>query len=138
MKFLVCFDNNEHSEHIVKEAQKHAKIWNAELEIARVLMRETPYEHSKLLEIEAQLETDTRKLFEDVDIPYQVKLVVDNVQIGEVITDMAKREKVDLIFLGLKKLSKVGKFLFGSNAQYIILRAPCPVVSVTRLAIDKA
>jgi nucleotide-binding universal stress UspA family protein len=64
--------------------------------------------------------------------------VVDNVQIGEVITDMAKREKVDLIFLGLKKLSKVGKFLFGSNAQYIILRAPCPVVSVTRLAIDKA
>jgi nucleotide-binding universal stress UspA family protein len=37
---------------------------------------------------------------------------------------------VDEIIIGIEKRSKVGKLLFGSNAQYIILEAPCPVVSV--------
>jgi nucleotide-binding universal stress UspA family protein len=40
--------------------------------------------------------------------------------------------KIDLIFLGIVKKSKVGKLLFGSTAQYVILHAPCPVVTVQK------
>lgn len=41
-----------------------------------------------------------------------------------------KENEIDEIVIGVKRRSKVGKLLFGSNAQYIILQAHCPVVTV--------
>jgi nucleotide-binding universal stress UspA family protein len=32
--------------------------------------------------------------------------------------------------VGVKRRSKVGKILMGSTAQFVVLQAPCPVVSV--------
>ena len=49
---------------------------------------------------------------------------------GEDIVEFANDHKVDEIIIGIEKKSKVGKLLFGSNAQYIILESNCPVVSV--------
>jgi nucleotide-binding universal stress UspA family protein len=37
---------------------------------------------------------------------------------------------VDAIIIGVKRRSKVGKLLFGSNAQYVIIKADCPVTTV--------
>ena len=34
------------------------------------------------------------------------------------------------IIVGIVQKSKVGKLLFGSTAQYVILNASCPVVTV--------
>jgi nucleotide-binding universal stress UspA family protein len=34
------------------------------------------------------------------------------------------------VIIGIVKKSKVGKILFGSTAQYLILNAPCPVLTV--------
>ena len=82
------------------------------------------------MEMEEQLEREIQSLFEDVDIPYKVQLRVDDAERGEKIVQIAERSEVDLIFISIKKHSKVGKLLFGSTAQYVILNAPCPVVSI--------
>ena len=42
----------------------------------------------------------------------------------------AEENQVEEIVIGVKRRSKVGKMVFGSTAQYVILNAPCPVVSV--------
>jgi len=136
MKFMVCYDESDLSRRVVKEAQKHAKIWNAELIVVRAIMREEPIKHEKLIEMEEQLNSEIRNLFIDVDTPYTVQIEVDDMDEGQRIIKVAERKKVDMIFLGPKKRSKVGKLLFGSNAQYIVLHAPCPVVTITRLAVD--
>jgi nucleotide-binding universal stress UspA family protein len=39
-------------------------------------------------------------------------------------------KKVDEIYVGARKRSKAGKFLLGSTTQYVVLHAPCPVVTV--------
>jgi nucleotide-binding universal stress UspA family protein len=43
---------------------------------------------------------------------------------------IADEKKADEIIIGIQRKSKVGKLLFGSTAQYIIMNAPCPVVTV--------
>jgi nucleotide-binding universal stress UspA family protein len=49
---------------------------------------------------------------------------------GEQLVQFAQDEKVSQIYIGIIKKSKVDKLIFGSTAQYIILHAPCPVVTV--------
>ena len=49
---------------------------------------------------------------------------------GEDIVGFAKDNGADEIIIGVKSRSKVGKLLFGSTAQAVILQAHCPVVTV--------
>ena len=41
-----------------------------------------------------------------------------------------QENEIDLIIIAIRKRSKIGKLVFGSTAQYVILKAPCPVLSV--------
>ena len=132
MKFLVCYDNSGLSQDVVREAQKHARVWNAELRIVKAVKREDPIRHARLLEMEEQLESEIQQLFVGLDIPYNVQLLIDDIDIGKKIVDLADAKRVDLIFLGIKKHSKVGKLLFGSTAQHIILHSYCPVVTMNQ------
>jgi nucleotide-binding universal stress UspA family protein len=42
----------------------------------------------------------------------------------------AREIQADLVVIGVKKRSRVNKLMFGSNAQFVILEAACPVLSV--------
>jgi nucleotide-binding universal stress UspA family protein len=69
-------------------------------------------------------------MFDEDGIQCETKLLVRGMTPGEDIVDYAKEKAIDEIIIGIKRRSKVGKLLFGSNAQYIIIKAPCPVVTV--------
>jgi nucleotide-binding universal stress UspA family protein len=57
-------------------------------------------------------------------------VVVGRLSAGEDIVQFAEQNSIDLIVIGVRRRSKVGKLLFGSNAQLVILTAPCPVLTV--------
>ena len=42
----------------------------------------------------------------------------------------ASAEEADLIVIGVRRRSSLGKLILGSNAQAIIMEAPCPVVTI--------
>jgi nucleotide-binding universal stress UspA family protein len=130
MKFMVCYENSVESKDLVEEAQRHAARWGAEIKVVTVLTRVEPIKHEKLAKMEDKLEQEIQALFAGVEVPYTVQLYVDDVEAGEKIVTIAERNRVDLIFLGIRKRSRVGKLLFGSNAQHVILNAPCPVISL--------
>ena len=71
-----------------------------------------------------------KKMFDDDGIPCETKLLVRGMTPGEDLVDYAKEKGIDEIIIGIKRRSKVGKLLFGSNAQYVIIKAHCPVVTV--------
>ncbi len=130
MKFLVCYDETNEAKKVLKVAQEHAIIWKAELEVVNTITRVEPLKHSKVKKMEEKMEADVKGILAEDDPPYEVQLLLTDLTSGEQLVKFAEDQKIDQIFLGIVKKSKVGKLLFGSTAQYVILHAPCPVVTV--------
>ncbi len=132
MKFLVCYDETNEAKEALKVAQEHARVWNAKLEVVNAVIRIEPLKHSKVQKMEENLAGQVKEILGGDDPPYEVQLLLTDLTSGEQLVKFAEDLKIDLIFLGIVKKSKVGKLLFGSTAQYVILHAPCPVVTVQK------
>ena len=130
MKFMVCYDGSKEAKKALELAREHAKVWGASLEVVNSIMREISLKRSFIEKKEQSLENEINELLGGSDIPYKVELLIDTLQPEEQMVQFAKKERIDQIFVGIEKKSKVGKLVFGSTAQYMILEAPCPVVSV--------
>ena len=70
-----------------------------------------------------------RELQQD-EIVCETTLSVRGLESGEDLVAFARENDVDEIIIGVRRRSKVGKLVFGSTAQYVILEAPCTVVAV--------
>lgn len=132
MKFLVCYEGTNEAKEALKVAQEHAGIWNAKLEVVNAVIRIEPLKHSKVKQLEENMEREVKEILGGYEPPFEVQLLLTDLTSGEQLVKYAEDQKTDLIFLGIVKKSKVGKLLFGSTAQYIILHAPCPVVTVKK------
>ncbi len=73
---------------------------------------------------------EIKKSFDKDKIPCNTHVSVRSLEPGEDIVTYAEENKIDEIIIGIQKTSKVGKLLFGSTAQYVILNAKCPVLTV--------
>lgn len=49
---------------------------------------------------------------------------------SEDLVALAAEREAELIIIGLRHRTRTGKFLLGSNAQNVLLDAPCPVLAV--------
>jgi nucleotide-binding universal stress UspA family protein len=49
---------------------------------------------------------------------------------AEDIVAVATEQQADLVVIGIRRRSPVGKLVLGSNAQDVLLQAPCPVLAV--------
>lgn len=65
---------------------------------------------------------------EGIDTHVHVPVGVDTP--AEAILRVAEEQDADLIVIGMRRRSRVGKLVLGSNAQDILLRAEAPVLSV--------
>jgi nucleotide-binding universal stress UspA family protein len=129
MKILVGYDGSNVSKEAVSLAEQHADKFKAEVIIAHS-MAGGPEVPRKDFEIaENNLEYEKNRLL-DKNHPCESVLSVRGLEAGEDLVLLAEENKVEEIIIGVRRRSKVGKLLFGSTAQYVILNAPCPVVSV--------
>jgi nucleotide-binding universal stress UspA family protein len=73
---------------------------------------------------------DVRARLDEADVPHDVRLTSRGRDVADDIIAAASEQSADLIVIGLRRRSPVGKLLLGSNAQRILLDAPCPVLAV--------
>lgn len=65
------------------------------------------------------------------DLEYELRRpAADRRSPWEQVVAVAEEEEAELIIIGLRRRSPVGKLLLGSNAQQILMRATCPVLAV--------
>ncbi len=129
MNILVGFDGSKIANDVIKLANKHAKAFKANVYIVTSLEQGPDLKKEDIDKAESKLEK-IETSFKTDDIPCEARASVSFQSPGEALVRFAKDNDVDEIIIGIKRRSKVGKLVFGSTAQHIILEAPCPVVSV--------
>ncbi len=109
-------------------------IAEAQLRSAMLIVANSNKGGSALDRDEAQLldaELDqVRADLAETGLEYDVRGLVRGQEISEDIIDLAEEAKADLIVIGLRRRSAVGKLIMGSTAQRILLDASCPVLAV--------
>jgi nucleotide-binding universal stress UspA family protein len=63
-------------------------------------------------------------------VAYEVIRAIRGRDAAEEILALADERRADLVVIGLRRRSAVGKLLLGSTAQRVLLEAQCPVLSV--------
>jgi len=130
MKILVGYDGSNPAKKALKLAQKHAKPWNAKIEVIEAITRSSPLDFHYIQKVEEELEWDVRKILNGDKTLYKTHLFVGTLSAGEQLVNFADRNKVNETIIGARKRSRSGKLFFGSTTQYVVLNAPCPVVTV--------
>src|SRR5207253_8430827 len=78
---------------------------------------------------EQETKEDARRLNAQLQgIEHEV--VVGEGKIWEVMSDLIERKEIDLVVLGTRGRTGIGKTLFGSVAEEILRQSPCPVLTV--------
>ncbi len=129
MKIMVCFDGSNVAKDALDLAKKRAKALDAEIYLLTSMVGGSDVPINEFEKAEKRLKKAKSSVRAD-GIPCESLLSVRGLDAGEELVRFAKEEKIDEIYIGVRRRSKVGKFIFGSTAQYVILEAPCPVMTV--------
>jgi nucleotide-binding universal stress UspA family protein len=128
MKIVVGYEGSKASLNALKLAVKYAKLYKAHVFVigSQVGGKDSP--PAKIIEAQQHL-ASAEELLAKNRVACETHLLVRGNMPGEDIVEFAKEQKADQIIIGIKRLSRVGKLVFGSNAAYIVLHAHCPVVT---------
>ncbi len=110
-------------------AREHARIFNARVFILTSMEGGSGEKLNEIERSEKSL-SDARQFMEEQGVTCETHQLARGMSPGEDIVKFAQDNDIDLIYVGIKKKSKTQKIILGSTAQYIILKAPCPVVAV--------
>jgi len=129
MKIMVGYDGSSAAKNALTLAKVHAKTFKAKVYILSSMVKGSERHVEEIRNTEHELEY-IKSQFEEENISCETHLLIRGLTPGDDLVQFAKDNNADEIIVGIEKKSKVGKFVFGSNAQYLILEAHCPVVTV--------
>jgi nucleotide-binding universal stress UspA family protein len=110
-------------------AAEEAKLRGASLVVVNSHRGGREFEGDDAVQSESQLE-EVRAQLKSSGIEHEVRQLVRGMDPAEDLINVAAEVSADFIVIGLRRRSPVGKLILGSNAQRILLDAPCPVLAV--------
>lgn len=110
-------------------AIEEAKLRDAKVVVVNSHRGGHEFDGDAAIKAEGQMETVKAKL-EASGVPYDLRQLVRGFEPAEDLISIAESSNAELIVIGLRRRSPVGKLILGSNAQRILLDAKCPVLAV--------
>jgi nucleotide-binding universal stress UspA family protein len=129
MKILVGFDGSNAAKEATALAEQHARVFNATIILACSMVGGPEIPRKDFEKAENALEHQKSALI-DSKFPCKTIMSVRGLEAGEDLVRLAGEHQADEVIIGVRRRSKVGKIIFGSTAQFVVLNAPCPVVTV--------
>jgi len=129
MKILVGYNGSEVAKAALAQAKSYAKTFDALVHVVTSLEGGSG---ETIEEISAAAENlkFAQDYLESDGIRCKTEQLVRGLTPGEDLVKFANENEIDHLFVGIEKKSKTRKMLLGSTAQFVILKAPCPVTSV--------
>ena len=129
MKIIVGYDGDDVSKRALELAVDHAKSFEGKIFVLSSLVGGADVGAEDIKKDEEDLEK-AGAFLKEKNIDCETHLLIRGLEPGEDIVKFARDNDVQEIIMGVRRKSRVGKMVFGSTAQYVILKADCPVVTV--------
>ena len=113
----------------VAQGIAEARLRNAQLIVVNSQRGGREYDDQVSTRSEGELSALEATL-EASGLAYDVRQLVRGFEPAEDLIGIAEDSGAELIVIGLRRRTPVGKLILGSNAQRILLDAPCPVLAV--------
>jgi nucleotide-binding universal stress UspA family protein len=126
----VAYDGSQVAREAIELARDHAVAFGADIEVLQAVENGADLEYPEVERREKRLAQEVDQLMPEGKTPYTTVLLVGSGSAGDQVVRRLERSRSKAVCIGIKRRSRVGKLLFGSTAQYIILNAPCPVVTI--------
>jgi nucleotide-binding universal stress UspA family protein len=111
------------------KAVEEAKLRDAKLVVVNSHRGGQEFDADTATQAERDLDK-VRAVLDDSGVPYDVRQLVRGFEPAEDLISIAEANEAELIVIGLRRRSPVGKLILGSNAQRVLLDAHCPVLAV--------
>jgi nucleotide-binding universal stress UspA family protein len=129
MKFLVGYNGSD----VAKSALAVARTLAKGLGAGVAVMTSMGGGDKETLEDISNVEQDlqyARHFLESEGVACETHQLARGMTPGEDLVHFAEENDIDHLFVGVEKKSRTRKMFMGSTAQYVILKAPCPVTAV--------
>jgi nucleotide-binding universal stress UspA family protein len=113
----------------LRRAAEEAKLRGAHLVVIHSARGGREFGLDDAAESEAELD-HVRTQLAQAGVDGEVRQLVRGLEVADDLIAVAEERNADFIVIGLRRRSPVGKLILGSNAQRILLDAPCPVLCV--------
>ncbi|MEJ2220789.1 MAG: universal stress protein [Desulfobacterales bacterium] len=128
MKFLVGYNGSVEAKAALSLARDFARIFKAKVFVMASMEGGTGEKIEDINQAEENLRK-AKEFFEEQGVECETHQMARGLTPGEDLVKFAEENQIDQIFVGIEKKSKTSKLLLGSTAQYVILKAPCPVIT---------
>jgi len=110
-------------------ATEEARLRNARLVVVSSQRGTRPFRSDDGADPEQQLQ-EVRDKLEEAGIEYDIRQLHRGMDPADDLVAVAAEVDAECIVIGLRRRTPVGKLILGSNAQHVLLDAPCPVLAV--------
>ncbi|MEJ7794853.1 MAG: universal stress protein [Nocardioides sp.] len=126
---VVGFVPKPEGEAALKSAIAEAKLRGAKVVVVNSHRGGSEFDNDASSKADTEMERIRERLTE-AGIEHEVRQLVRGFEPAEDLISIAEAVDAELIVIGLRRRSPVGKLILGSNAQRILLDAKCPVLAV--------
>ena len=113
----------------LRRAAEEARLRDARLVVVNSHRGGREFDSGDALESQEDLDA-IRSELREAGVEHEVRQLVRGMDPADDLVNVAAEVSAEFIVIGLRRRSPVGKLILGSNAQRVLLDAPCPVLAV--------